>query len=53
MGFLISLFWMEDQRYKSDQLVDIGVVVKDSMIAKKGYRYQRIYKVFVGIKEYI
>lgn len=30
-----------------DQLVELGVLVKDSSVMKKGYRYQRIYDVFV------
>ena len=36
-----------------NQLVKLGIVVPDSTIAKKGYRYQRIYEVFVGVKEFI
>ncbi len=31
-----------------DQLVELGVLVKDSSVMKKGYRYQRIYDVFVA-----
>lgn len=31
-----------------NQLVDLGVLVKDSSVMKKGYRYQRIYEVFVN-----
>lgn len=31
-----------------NQLVDLGVIVKDSSVMKKGYRYQRIYEVFVN-----
>ncbi|SCP96904.1 Fic family protein [Anaerobium acetethylicum] len=31
-----------------NQLVKMGIVVKDSSVIKKGYRYQRIYDVFVG-----
>lgn len=31
-----------------DQLVDLGILVKDSSVMKKGYRYQRIYDVFVN-----
>lgn len=31
-----------------NQLVDLGILVKDSKIFKKAYRYQRIYEVFVG-----
>ncbi len=30
------------------QLLDLGIIVPDSTIMKKGYRYQRIYDVFVG-----
>ena len=36
-----------------NQLVDMGIIVPDSTVAKKGYRYQRIYEVFVGVKDYI
>ena len=36
-----------------NQLVDLGVIVPDSTIARKGYRYQRIYDVFVGVKEFM
>ncbi|WP_044936432.1 Fic family protein [Pseudobutyrivibrio sp. LB2011] len=31
-----------------DQLVTLGIIVKDSSVMKKGYRYQRIYDVFVN-----
>ena len=31
-----------------NQLADLNVIVPDSTIAKKGYRYQKIYEVFVG-----
>lgn len=31
-----------------NQLVDLKVIVPDSTVVKKGYRYQRIYEVFVG-----
>lgn len=31
-----------------NQLVDFNVIVPDSTIVKKGYRYQKIYEVFVG-----
>ncbi len=31
-----------------DQLVELGIIVKDSSVMKKGYRYQRIYEVFVN-----
>lgn len=34
-----------------DQLVDLRIIVPDSSVVKKGYRYQRIYEVFVGAKE--
>lgn len=36
-----------------NQLVGLGIVVPDSTVAKKGYRYQRIYEVFVGVKEFM
>lgn len=36
-----------------NQLVELGIVVPDMTIAKKGYRYQRIYEVFVDMKEFI
>lgn len=35
-----------------NQLVELGIIVRDSTVIKKGYRYQRIYEVFVGNKEY-
>lgn len=35
-----------------NQLVDLNIIIPDSTVNKKGYRYQRIYEVFVGIKEY-
>lgn len=31
-----------------NQLVEFGILVRDSSIIKKGYRYQRVYEVFVG-----
>lgn len=31
-----------------NKLVDLGIVIPDSTKVKKGYRYQRIYEVFVG-----
>ena len=31
-----------------NQLVDLNVIVPDTTITKKGYRYQKIYEVFVG-----
>lgn len=36
-----------------NQLVELGIIVPDNAIIKKGYRYQRIYEVFVGIKEFL
>lgn len=36
-----------------NQLVDLSIIVPDSTVTKKGYRYQRIYDVFVGAKEFI
>ena len=36
-----------------NQLVELGIVVPDTTIVKKGYRYQRIYEVFVGTQEYM
>ena len=35
-----------------NQLVELNVIVKDSTKKKNGYRYQRIYEVFVGTQEY-
>ena len=35
-----------------NQLVDLKVIVKDSTFLKKGYRYQKIYDVFVGEKDF-
>ncbi|MGB4587946.1 MAG: Fic family protein [Clostridiaceae bacterium] len=35
-----------------NNLVEIGILIKDSSVIKKGYRYQRIYEVFVGKHEY-
>ncbi|MDD3413324.1 MAG: Fic family protein [Lachnospiraceae bacterium] len=35
-----------------NKLVEIGILIKDSSVIKKGYRYQRIYEVFVGNHEY-
>ncbi len=35
-----------------NQLVDLHVIVPDSTVAKKGYRYQKIYEVFVGTNEF-
>ena len=36
-----------------NQLVDLKVIIPDSTIVKKGYRYQRIYEVFVGTREFL
>lgn len=33
-----------------NQLVDLHILVPDSSVIKKGYRYQRIYDIFVGDK---
>lgn len=35
-----------------DQLVDLNIIIKDDTVMKKGYRYQRIYEVFVDGNEY-
>lgn len=35
-----------------NQLVDLKILVPDSTVIKKGYRYQRIYEIFVGQDEY-
>lgn len=35
-----------------NKLVEMEILVKDSSVIKKGYRYQRIYEVFVGNKDY-
>ena len=35
-----------------NKLVELGVIVKDSTVMKKGYRYQRIYEIFVGNYDY-
>lgn len=32
-----------------NQLVELNVIVPDSTMVKKGYRYQKIYEVFVGL----
>ena len=34
-----------------NQLVEHGILVSDSTVIKKGYRYQRIYDIFVGRNE--
>lgn len=36
-----------------NQLVELGIIIPDSTAVKKGYRYQRIYEVFVGNKDYV
>ncbi len=36
-----------------DQLVNLKIIIPDSSVVKKGYRYQRIYETFVGSKEYM
>ena len=36
-----------------NQLVELGIIIPDSTVIKKGYRYQSIYEVFVGNKDYI
>ena len=36
-----------------NQLVDLNVIIPDSSIVKKGYRYQKIYEVFVGNKNFV
>ena len=33
------------------QLVDLKIIIPDSAIVKKGYRYKKIYEVFVGTKD--
>ena len=35
-----------------NQLVDLNVIISDSTKMKKGYRYQKIYEVFVGTREF-
>ena len=30
-----------------DQLLDLGIIQMDKTVTKRGYRYQRIYEVFV------
>jgi Uncharacterized conserved protein len=35
-----------------NKLVEMDILIKDSTMMKKGYRYQRIYEVFVGNPEY-
>lgn len=36
-----------------NQLVDLKILVPDSSVVKKGYRYQRIYETFVGSNDYM
>lgn len=33
-------------------LVSLGIIVPDSTVIKKGFRYQRIYEVFIGNREF-
>ena len=35
-----------------NQLVELNVIVPDATVMKRGFRYQRIYEVFVGSKEF-
>ena len=35
-----------------NELVDLKILVPDSSVIKKGFRYQRIYETFVGTKEF-
>jgi transcription initiation factor IIE alpha subunit len=35
-----------------NKLVEMKILVKDSTVVKKGYKYQRIYEVFVGNRDY-
>lgn len=34
------------------ELVELGVIIPDNSVVKKGFRYQRIYEVFVGSREF-
>lgn len=34
------------------KLIELEIVVKDESVIKSGYRYERIYEIFVGSKEY-
>ncbi|MBQ7864545.1 MAG: Fic family protein [Lachnospiraceae bacterium] len=34
------------------ELVELGIIVPDTAVVKKGFRYQRIYEVFVGSREF-
>ena len=36
-----------------NQLLDLKVIVPDSTLIKKGYRYQKIYEVFVGTRDFM
>lgn len=36
-----------------DRLVELKIIVPDSTVVKKGYRYQRIYEIFVGNEAYM
>ena len=36
-----------------NQLVEHGILVSDNTVIKQGYRYQRIYDIFVGRNEYL
>lgn len=36
-----------------NQLAELKVIVPDPTMVKKGYRYQKIYEVFVGTKEFL
>lgn len=33
-----------------NKLIDLNVIIKDSTVMKKGYRYQRVYEVFTGME---
>ena len=43
-----SLLFKVDYTSIINQLVDLKVIVQDPTMIKKGYRYQKIYDVFVG-----
>lgn len=36
-----------------NQLVGLKVIVLDLMIVKKGFRYLKIYEVFIGTKDFL
>lgn len=36
-----------------NQLVGLKVIVLDLMIVKKGFRYLKIYEIFIGIKDFL